>query len=433
LSLSEHSPLPFRERIKVRGKPVNPSAVCEFQTRRKFKMSKKILFCSLFILIFLIPSKQDPNAKTWERHNTTVQADSILVAIDRGEDIEIDSCEICGSIEKESLGAFPFGIIDVIKSSIIIRGTIFYDKVTFRYLSFKHSVGFFRCVFAKEVDFTGSVFVDDAGFSGSTFKDFANFSFSTFRFGAFFGYTTFSGGVDFEDATFCGEVQLAPNEFKNINISWKQLDGHLHYHTPSNLMLLRYWEERRQFDDADGVYLFLKDQERMKKPWYIRYPEYWLFQLPCGYGVKPLNTVYLSIVIIFVFSLFYTKRNAIKEIEKEIGYRRRRRTYRVVRRSFGKRLYDALYFSVHTFIIGIVADWHPTDEFLIDTRRISLFRFRIFRIAGRASDRYPTEEFLISTKGIKLFKFRTLAMIEGALGWILVILFIISLGKKFIR
>jgi hypothetical protein len=57
-------------------------------------MSKKILFCSLFILIFLIPSKQDSNATTWERHNTTVHADSMLAAIDRGDSVIIDSCEI---------------------------------------------------------------------------------------------------------------------------------------------------------------------------------------------------------------------------------------------------------------------------------------------------------------------------------------------------
>ncbi|KPJ62940.1 hypothetical protein AMJ44_14940 [candidate division WOR-1 bacterium DG_54_3] len=119
--------------------------------------------------------------------------------------------------------------------------------------------------------------------------------------------------------------------------------------------------------------------------------------------MKPLNTLYLSLLIIFLWTLFYTKSNTIKEIEKELGHRRRRRKSRIVRKGFRKRLYDALYFSVQTFIIGVVPDWHPTDEFLIKTGKI------------------------------RLFKFRTLSMIEGALGWILLVLFVVTLTRKFIR
>jgi hypothetical protein len=218
-----------------------------------------------------------------------------------------------------------------------------------------------------------------------------------------FSKSNFGEYSDFTLTEFVGEVDLSLIQFKNIDVLWQQLKGHLICDQLFYFKLLKFFEEKRQLDDADGVYLFLKDQERIKKPRILRYLEYWLFKLPFGYGVKPLNTLYLSIIIIILFAFFYTKSSAIKEIEKEFWHRRRRRLFQDVPKSFWKRFYNALYFSIHTFIIGIVSNWHPTDEFLINTRRI------------------------------KLFKFRTLSMVEGILGWILLAVFIVILTRKFTR
>jgi hypothetical protein len=167
---------------------------------------------------------------------------------------------------------------------------------------------------------------------------------------------------------------------------------------------MRYFDDQRMLDGVDGVYFFLKDQERVGKPWYYRYPEFWFIQLTCGYGVKPGYTFLWSACIILLFTVFYTLRyNSIKEIENKFLYSKRPRVLRKVRRSFTKRLYDAFYFSATTFIIGIVSDWHPTDEFLIKSKRF------------------------------RLIKFRTLSMIEGILGWVLLVLFVVTLTRKFIR
>jgi uncharacterized protein YjbI with pentapeptide repeats len=472
-------------------------------------MSKKILFCSLFILIFLFPIEQDPSAKTWERRNTTVSADSIIAAIDRGDSVIIDSCKIFGPLIKEGTWRRP----DTIKSVIKTEYSTIYDSVSFKCCYFNEDVmfepdtfhgyagfmyttfseytsftsatfsgdadfddatfdgeaffseatigghgdfrgvifedfaGFWRATICGDAYFSGATFArdayfdeinfegepyfnvanfdsdacfreatfgGDANFKGATFKNDAYFYMATFDSNAsfseayfcgnaYFQEVTFGGYADFSDAIFCRQVDLSPKEFKNMYISWKQLKGHLVYNRTANYKLMKYFEDQRLSDDADGIYLFLKDHERVQKPPYIRYPEYWFIQLTCGYGVKPLRTLVATFLIILVFSVFYTKSNAIREIEKELGHRRRRRKYRIVCSSFSKRFYDALYFSVHTFIIGVVSDWHPTDEFLINTKKI------------------------------RLFKFRTLSMIEGALGWILLVLFVVTLTRKFIR
>ncbi|MCJ7459636.1 MAG: hypothetical protein MUP17_11685 [candidate division Zixibacteria bacterium] len=353
----------------------------------------------------------------------------------------------------------------IFSDTIDFQYCYFIEKMNFFDDSLNRAVSFYYVTFGKDATFSGTVF-EIASFSGCTFGQaalfekarfsrWANFSWTIFNeevnfslvnfptdyqqtirfrqleflgrlgpehwrgipitaWGAwfirthfkgdvYFDNTNFGGYADFRWATFSRVVLLIPQELKKILISWKQLEGHLVYERSANYGLMKLFEEQRMLDDADGVYLFLKDQERMEKPKLLRYLEYWLFKMPFGYGVKPLNTLYLSIIIVIIFALFYSKPYAIKEIERQFWYQRMRRLSQDVPNSFWKRFYNALYFSVHTFIIGVVSNWNPTDKYLINTRRI------------------------------KLFKFRTLSMIEGVLGWVLLAVFIVILTRKFIR
>jgi len=312
----------------------------------------------------------------------------------------------CGTVDF-SLTTFDrsadFGLANFLENADFAY--IIFDKsVNFEYVVFKQNANFYKTVFGGIAVFKYICFyAGDALFSHTSFKRDADFSQATFGRKIDLSNTTFNGEADFFNSRFCGQVSLSYIEFKNILISWQQLKGHLIFDPSVCFELMKHFEEKRQLDDADGIYLFAKDLERIGKPWYVRYPEYWSIQLTCGYGVKPERVLLVSSLIIVFFAFFYTKSNAIEEIEKESRHSRRRRILRSVRRSFGKRVYDAIYFSVQTFIIGVVPDWHPTDEFLINTRRI------------------------------RLFKFRTLSMIEGSLGWILLVLFVVTLTRKFIR
>lgn len=402
---------------------------------------------------------------------STIPADSVIAAIERGDSIRISLCEISGPLRKEGTKERP----DTINSYINIWLTTLYDSVSFRFCHFTRDI-IFQGVFSKEnIDFLGAIFSKRALFTGVNSKKTANFSSSTFsestsfsrtRFrrdadfsDAYFGdftsfnsvtfdrkavffYATFSKNADFSNTTFRDEadfwsatfsadahfdtahfnerayfreatfdgntyfhlttfeedvyfqgaafgglINLSPLRFNEMYISWKQLESRFISDIPTSFRLMKYFEKERMLDDADGIYLFLKDLERKAKPCYLRYPEYWLIQQTCGYGVKPQNTLYICVGIIILFASLYFFADAIRP---RMG---------VKKGSF----FDALYFSFQTFIIGTVADWYPKDQYLI---RVGSIRF---------------------------LKFRTLSMMEGALGWILVILFIISLGRKFIR
>ncbi|MCK4428452.1 MAG: hypothetical protein KAW16_08220 [candidate division Zixibacteria bacterium] len=333
-----------------------------------------------------------------------------MAILERGEDVIIDSSQIYNGLWIGGTLEAP----DTIRSKIEITRSVFLDVVTFAWCCFFKEIRLVENSFSTEVLIYDDIFNDWVIFARDTFSEAALISANTFNervgfeeitFGkdAIFAENIFKKGANFRETEFKQKVDFSFSEFKNIHVTWSQLDGHLVFYPPFHYELIRYFEEQRQLDDADGAYLFLKDQERIKKPWYQRYPEYWFIQLTCGYGVKWERTLCASLIIILVFSALYTKAGGIKEIEKEFGHRRRRRKYRIVRKGFGKRLYDALYFSFQTFIIGVVPEWYPTDQFLINTKRINRL------------------------------KFRTLSMIEGALGWILLVLFVVTLTRKFIR
>lgn len=393
-------------------------------------MFKKFLFCILSILIFLIPSQQDSNAKTWERHNATVQADSILAAIDRGDSIIIDSCEIFGPLKKAGEPGRP----DTISSVIQFRRSSFKDIVCFRDCYFSSSVScsgitfstntyFPWSTFGEDADFRGVTFCEDAHFMGATFKKVVYFesatvnriaSFASTTFGGYacfdsvtfatfasffrawfsefasFWNASFNGFCDFSEAKFKKKVDLRFKELKNFYIKWKQLEGHLSYSTPHFLLeFISYFEEQRQLDDADGVYLFLKNQERMRKFWLWRYLEYWFIQQTCGYGVKPLLPLRAGLIVVALFAIPYYWIK-IREPKWALGAGLKRIRIKA---------WNAFYFSVNTFVSGAPIEWTPEDT--------------------RSSKKH--------------YLFGILTTAERIFGWILLVLFVVTLTRKFIR
>jgi hypothetical protein len=346
-------------------------------------MSKRILFCSLFILIFLIYSKQDLNAKTWPP-GSKIPADSIEAVIRSGEELFIDSCEILDTLIitawEEPKGSWVtlkdiWGLIRIVNST-------FHDPVSFSY-----------CCFHKDVYLEGNTFIEEARFDESTFAGLADFMDSRFKGHGSFFQVVLKGDAYFGRTSFDSTVSFSLEEFGNLYyLRWKQLDGQLvydEYLTMSMYALARYFEERRQLDDADGVYLFLKNQERMEKPKLQRYLEYWFIQLTCGYGTRPLRALATSGLVMVLFAIFYYLIK-IREPKKALGAGLRR---------IGMKAYNGIYFSVNTFVIGAPLEWTPED----------------------------------TQSSTKHYLFRILTTVERTLGWILLVLFVVTLTRKFIR
>ncbi|MFH1514364.1 MAG: pentapeptide repeat-containing protein, partial [bacterium] len=255
-------------------------------------MFKNNLFFSFFILIFLVTWKQDLNAKTsrnakevqvdsisifaWELpvnpktwKNCKVPADSIIAAIERNENLLIDSCEVFGRLryEGDTINVSIEVLRSVLHDSVFFGDCCFMKKVRFVEDSLMRDINFYEVIFNQDVNFSGSIFRESASFNSSTFRKTALFSDATFDtsimfsqskflesawfqhtiFGgnAYFIHTDFGGWVDFLGATFKREVTMLSVKFTNIFISWGQLKGHLSSFPNVYSQFIKKFEENR--------------------------------------------------------------------------------------------------------------------------------------------------------------------------------------------
>lgn len=459
-------------------------------------MWKKILFLYLLSLVVTTTWSQKPSAKIWERRNCKLLADSIVAAIERGDSVRVSFCEISGVLfigedeypegidtvnsyiaveysrfldgvyfywchfqerviffdvefmdnvaffnsifdkyagfNKSTFGRFTdfddaiFREKAVFKeatftSSTEFNGLTFREEADFSRLTFRGYVQFMNCHFMKNADFSHSRFAGKARFSNDWFDGEADFSSNTFSREASFpsdfsGLASFSksmfngrasfvkaifhsdvdflgtafvGELDFEDATFHGWMELTSEQVENMYASWKQLRGHLAYESSTLYRLIARFEELRQLEDADALYLFMKDRERRHKHPFFRLYEFWLIQQTCGYGVRPRRVLATSGLVMLLFAVFYYSIQ-IREPKRALGAGLKR---------IGTKAYNALYFSINTFVSGAPIEWTPED----------------------------------TESSTKHYLFRILTTFERTLGWILLVLFVVTLTRKFIR
>ncbi|MDP8238631.1 MAG: potassium channel family protein [Candidatus Hatepunaea meridiana] len=87
-----------------------------------------------------------------------------------------------------------------------------------------------------------------------------------------------------------------------------------------------------------------------------------------------------------------------------------------------ERVRDALYFSVNTFTTVGYGDWVPTEEVILSILIPWLKRNKASKLG--------VKPFM---KMQPVIRFRTLAMFEGLCGWLLLALFLVTLGRIWIR
>ena len=254
-------------------------------------MFKNILCFSLFTLIFLVPLQQNSNAKTWE--NCKVPSDSIFAAINRGDTVTINECEIVGTLSITGSLQKPFtikspirGFGNVFNDSVFfsccdflcemdLSGASFLKFVDFSGITFKKGVYFWACDFDERTYFSFCKFKMGAYFEASTFNKFTSFAADTFLDTASFLQDTFRGIVSFTDAhyrkgvtfagvdfgenaafvrtQFDGKVNLTSTHFEKIIILWKQMEGRLICDNLTCLKLMKHFDDQRMLDGVDGV------------------------------------------------------------------------------------------------------------------------------------------------------------------------------------
>ncbi len=264
----------------------------------------------------------------------------------------------------------------------IFEQAVFAGDVQFSDVSFLEEADFRSVQFCKEAFFRGTEFTGTANFSGSNFQknlDLANAKIQVMRL---------------FDAVFAGQIDLHNANFARLEVRWPTLCQHLAYDGAAYLSLAKNFRNQEWFEDADDCYYHYRRMSQSGKTLVFR--EKMLIKInwsklldavawiSCGYGVRPRNTVFLSCFLIILFALLFWMGDGIV-VEPLNG------AGSSIAPQESLNFLDNIYFSAMVFTAKTQVKWFP----------VGVFRY--------------------------------LATVEAVLGWLLLALFLVTLGRTMIR
>ena len=207
--------------------------------------------------------------------------------------------------------------------------------------------------------FIGSQFDEKARFEGARFEGKANFAFTQFAKDAWFDFIRFDEeanfrGAQFEENTdfsytnFNNNFTLADSKFNRFEVKWSAIKNKLICDGSAYLGLIKNFKDLEQFDDADNCYYqYRKKSQEQKEIGWSKLIDV-LSWLSCGYGVRPGNTIFMSLFLISLFGGVFLMGKAIQRTTDQYNtiygpeYHKNRRV------SLDD-VWEALYFSLLVF------------------------------------------------------------------------------------
>jgi len=264
----------------------------------------------------------------------------------------------------------------------IFEQAVFAGDAQFSDVSFFELADFRSVRFCKEAFFRGTQFTGTANFAGSSFQenlDLANAKIQVMRL---------------FDAVFAGQINLHNADFARLEVRWPTLRHHLVYDGAAYLSLAKNFRNLEWFEDADDCYYHYRRMSQSEKT--LIYREKRLIKInwsklldgiawiSCGYGIRPRYTVFLSCFLIVIFAFLYWMGDGIV-VEPLNG------AGPSIAPQEALNFLDNVYFSAMVFTAKTQVKWFP----------VGVFRY--------------------------------LATVESVLGWLLLALFLVTLGRTMIR
>lgn len=285
----------------------------------------------------------------------------------------------------------------------------FNDVAGFSNSIFSGPARFGLCKFSGLSSFSETVFSKEANFNLVRFSDAIDFSGARFLANAYFGLTKFEDIASFQDAKFEGDVNfkggtistilleeaiydketriiLNDTEFSRLKAYWTDINNHVVWNPGAYLGLVNNYHNLGWSRDEDDCYYQYRHLNQAHKEW--GWPKFIdvLAWISCGYGVRPDYTVAWALLSIFFFALTFWRGDGIRRSAKplhepiDVDTLPEHVTFR-----------NALFFSTMVFLSQGPIDFLPI---------------------GRQ---------------------RYYVVFEGILGWLLLALFLVTLGKVMIR
>jgi len=297
----------------------------------------------------------------------------------------------CAFFGKDTfIGDAAFNAV-IFKGPVSFKESQFKSDANFSSAHFCDESRFDECIFNKatkfmKVDFNRIAHFEDVQFCAN--KDcVTNFIEASFCGIAIFRNANFGSKADFRDARFIEGLDLTHSELERIQIDWKSINN-LICDKSIYTKLIKNFKDQARFEEADECYYQFRRRNQDAKRWYykenaLKIKFNWsklldhISWITCGYGVRPLNTIILSIFIITFFSLIYCLGIGIKDLQ------------------FKENILQSWTYSLYVSIII----------------------------------------FLTNSKGINWISepYSFVGIVEGVVGWLLMALFLVTFGRIMIR
>lgn len=188
------------------------------------------------------------------------------------------------------------------------RWAEFYHKANFGYAKFNEAADFSYTffygsdslsVFPKQryignAEFYNTKFLKDAIFEGARFVGLANFN-----------NTEISNIGEFEGAMFLGTIGLNDARISSLKVQWNSIENQLAYDERTYLFLIENYKKLGWFEDSDNCYYQYRKESMQRKEASIPKIFDYLAWISCGYGVKITHAFFSFFIILIIFALYY--------------------------------------------------------------------------------------------------------------------------------
>ncbi len=284
-----------------------------------------------------------------------------------------------------------------------------FNAASFNDAVFSGPAQFGLAKFSGLSSFGEAVFAGEAGFNLARFSDAAYFSGAVFQKDAFYGLTKFQDIASFQGARFDGNlnfksgsistllfekatlgpdsrINLNDTDFARLKAHWAEITGHVIWDPGAYLALVSNYHGLGWSDDEDDCYYQYRKLDQSHKRWGMSKAIDVVAWISCGYGVRPDYAVAWALLTILAFALVFWRGDGIRRSAKPLYEQALQDTVpeHVTFR-------NALFFSTMVFLSQGPIDFLP----------IGRHRYNV--------------------------------ILEGILGWLLLALFLVTLGRVMIR
>ncbi len=276
--------------------------------------------------------------------------------------------------------------------------TIFSGPAQFGLAKFSGLSSFGEAVFAGEAGFNMARFSDAAYFSGAEFQKDAFFGLIKFQDIASFLGARFDGDLNFKGGSIStllfekaaldthSRINLNDTDFARFKAHWSEITDHMVWDPGAYLALISNYHSLGWSEDEDSCYYQYRKLDQSQKRWGVSKAIDVASWLSCGYGVRPDYAVVWTLLTILAFALVFWKGDGIRRSAKPLHEPAKQDgvpdhvTFR-----------NALFFSTMIFLSQGPIDFLPVGR----------HRYNV--------------------------------ILEGILGWLLLALFLVTLGRVMIR